>query len=172
MSDHSLPTNHQPDPPEAGDQVRAPEGLEALQARVEEYLKGWQRAKADYANLKRETELKFVELTRFANEDLLRELLPLVDYFKHALRAIPSDQRGQPWLEGIRHIQSKLEQVLAYYGVKELEVMGERFDPALHEAVAEIENTQAPSGTIVEEVRTGFMLHNKLLQAARVKLAK
>lgn len=135
-----------------------------------EYLAGWQRAKADYANLKREIESKQLELIRYANEDLLKELLPLVDYFKQALRAVPPEQRGQSWVQGIQHIQSKLEQVLAYYGVKELNVVGEKFDPALHEAVGESDG--APPGTITEEVRTGFILHDKLLQAARVKVAR
>jgi molecular chaperone GrpE len=145
--------------------------LERSQAQAQEYLAGWQRATADYANLKRETEGKLADLTQYANRELLNELLPLVDYFKHALRAVPPEQKGLPWVEGIQHIQSKLEQVLAYHGVKELEVVGEKFDPALHEAVAEVESSE-PSGTVVEEARTGFMLHDKLLQPARVKIAK
>ena len=149
----------------------APTELEQAQAQATEYLQGWQRAKADYANLKRESETRALELTRYANTELLKELLPLVDYFKHALQAVPPEQKGLPWVEGIQHIQSKLEQVLAYYGVKELEVVGEKFDPAFHEAAAEVESTEPP-GTIVEEVRTGFMLHDKLLQPARVKVAK
>ncbi len=145
--------------------------LEQLKAQAAEYLQGWQRAKADYANLKRESEAKFSELTQYATSELLTELLPLVDYFKHALRAVPPEQKGLPWVEGIQHIQSKLEQVLAYHGVKELEVVGEKFDPGVHEAVGEVQSTE-PSGTVVEEVRTGFMLHDKLLQPARVKIAK
>jgi molecular chaperone GrpE len=139
---------------------------------AQQYLEGWQRAKADYANLKRETEGRMQDLVKYANTELLKELLPLVDYFKHALKNLPTEHKGEPWAEGIRHIQSKLEQVLAYYGIRELEVVGERFNPALHEAVGEVENSSESSGTIVEEIRTGFMLHDKLLQAARVKVAK
>lgn len=146
--------------------------LELAQAKAGEYLQGWQRAKADYANLKKESEAKFLDITRYANEDLLRELLPLVDYFKHALKAIPEEQRGLAWVEGIRHIQSKLEQVLAYYGVKEFEVVGEKFDPAWHETVGEVETQEHSSGVVVEETRTGFTLHDKLLQPARVRIAK
>ncbi|MFA4818501.1 MAG: nucleotide exchange factor GrpE [Patescibacteria group bacterium] len=137
-----------------------------------EYLAGWQRAKADYANLKREQEAKYLDLIKYANEELLKELLPLVDYFKHALKAVPETERGAAWVEGIRHIQSKLEQILAYYGVKEMEVIGEKFDPRLHEAVGEVQNSEYSVGVIVEEVRTGFTYHDKVLQAARVKVAK
>jgi molecular chaperone GrpE len=139
---------------------------------AQQYLEGWQRAKADYANLKRETEGRMQDLVKYANTELLKELLPLVDYFKHTIKNVPVEHKGEPWVEGIRHIQSKLEQVLAYYGVKELEVVGERFDPSLHEAVGEVENSGESGGAIVEEIRTGFMLHDRLLQAARVKVAK
>ena len=143
-----------------------------LAAKAEEYLAGWQRARADYANLKRESEIKQAELVRYANAEMLRDLLPLVDYFKHALRAVPAAQAGEAWVEGIRHIQTKLLEVMAYHGVKEMVTVGEKFDPAYHEAVGEVELADQPSGQIVEEVRTGFMLHDKLLQPARVKVAK
>lgn len=149
-----------------------PSALAAAQAQANEYLQGWQRARADYANLKRESEARQAELTRYAQAELLRDLLPLVDYFQHALHAVPQDKAGEPWVEGIRHIQTKLLEVLAYHGIKELETVGEKFDPSLHEAVAEVEGSGQPVGVIVEEVRGGFMLHDKLLQPARVKVAK
>jgi len=139
---------------------------------AQQYLDGWKRVKADYVNLKKETDLKQLELARYANAELLKELLPLVDYFKQALKSVPAEQIGLPWVQGIQHIQSKLEQVLAYHGVKELEVIGEKFNPEFHETVGEVADSKESSGTIVEETRTGFMLYDKLLQPARVKIAK
>lgn len=139
---------------------------------AEEYLAGWQRARADYQNLKKETESKIAEYLSAANHGLLLELLPLVDYFKQAFKHLPAEFKGSDWVEGIRHIQSKLEQVLAYHGIKEMEVVGEQFDPTQHEAVGEIDSTKEPPGTILEELRTGFLLHDKVLQAAKVKIAK
>ncbi|MDP3986460.1 MAG: nucleotide exchange factor GrpE [Candidatus Veblenbacteria bacterium] len=141
-------------------------------AQAEEYLAGWQRAKADYANLKRESEAKLLELTRYANQELLHELLPLVDYFKQALRAVPAAEASSPWVDGIRHIQTRLLEVLAYHGVKEMDTVGEKFSPELHEAVQEVEGAGQPPGTVVEEVRTGFTLYDRVLQPARVKVAK
>ncbi len=174
MLDSSLPASEPRAAPAAPDPAQAAPGADAEQLHLQatEYLQGWQRAKADYANLKRETDLKLVELTQHANEELLRELLPLVDYLKHALRAVPEDQRGQSWVEGVRHIQAKFEQVLAYYGVKELEVLGEQFNPELHESVGEVAAADVPPGAVAEVVRTGFKLHDRLLQPARVKLAR
>ncbi|HBZ36569.1 MAG TPA: nucleotide exchange factor GrpE, partial [Candidatus Veblenbacteria bacterium] len=136
--------------------------LESVKNQAAEYLAGWQRAKADYANLKRETEGRMIELTRYANEEFIRELLPLVDYFKQALRAVPKEEAGSSWVEGIRHIQTRLLELLAYHGVKEMDVVGEKFNPELHEAVDQVEG--GPSGTILEEVRTGFYLHDRVLQ--------
>ncbi len=146
--------------------------LEQTKVQAQEYLAGWQRAKADYQNLKRETETRGLEMVRYANNELIKELLPLVDYFKHALKAVPPEQKGLPWVEGIGHIQSKLEQVLAYNGVKEMDVVGEKFDPTLHEAVGEVDAKDTESGIIVEEVRTGFRLHDKVIQVARVRVAR
>ncbi len=178
MSDNSLLNNNQTEPTNEGLSAdlssatgSAAADLAAITKQAEDYLAGWQRAKADYANLKREQEVKYSDLIKYANEELLKELLPLVDYFKHALKAVPEAERGLAWVEGIRHIQSKLEQILAYYGVKEMEVIGEKFDPRLHEAVGEVGNSASDSGVIVEEVRTGFIYHDKVLQAARVKTA-
>lgn len=168
MSEHSSVKHQVAAEPEAN--AGATE-LAAAQALAQEYLAGWQRAKADYANLKKETEAKQVEFMAYANSELLKELLPLVDYFKQALKAVPAERKGEPWVEGVRHIQSRLEQILAYHGVKELEVVGEKFDPSWHEAVAEVADSGQPAGTIIDEVRTGFMLHDKLLQPARVKVA-
>ncbi len=142
------------------------------QKQAEEYLALAQRARADYQNLKKDTEKKIADYLISANSEILRELLPLVDYFKHAFCQVPAELKGSDWVEGIRHIQSKLEQVLAYFGVKEMEVIGEKFNPALHEAVGGVENTGQEHGIIVEELRSGFFLHDKVLQAARVKIAK
>lgn len=153
-------------------QHKAEEIKKVSDSQADEYLKGWQRAKADYANLKKESDLRFIELTKYANEELLKELLPLVDYFKQALKAVPANEAGSAWVEGIRHIQTRLLEVLAYHGVKEIDVVNEKFNPELHEAVMQIDDSKSAPNTIVEEVRTGFTLHDKVIQPARVKVSK
>lgn len=144
--------------------------LEIAKQQAAEYLAGWQRAKADYANLKKESDERLARLAQYANEELLKELLPLVDYFKSALKAVPKEEVSSTWVEGVRHIQTRLLEVMAYHGVKEMDVIGEKFNPELHEAVEQIEGGK--SGNITEEVRTGFYLYDKVLQPARVKVAK
>lgn len=155
-------------PPEP---IKPKSELEILKSKADEYLNGWKRAKADYANLQKEVEKRQLEFIRFANEDLIHELLPLVDHFKQAFKHLPDELKSSDWVEGIRHIQSSLDKVLAFRGVKEIETLGEKFNPELHEAVEQVESDQA-SGTIIEELKTGFTLNDKVIQPARVKVSK
>ena len=145
--------------------------LEKLKDKNEEYLNGWKRAKADYANLQKDMEKRQIEFAKFASEDLMRELLPLVDHFKQAFKHIPDDLKSHEWVEGIRHIQANLDKTLAYNGIKEIETEGEKFNPELHEAVEQVESKKT-SGTIIEELKAGFTLNGKVIQPARVKVSK
>ncbi|MBU1039324.1 nucleotide exchange factor GrpE [Patescibacteria group bacterium] len=148
------------------------EDLVELKKQVQDYLFGWRRAQADYANLKKETEHQQVVLAKFANSQLILEILPVLDYFKQALKTVPKEQSTESWLQGIVHIQSKLWQVLAGHGLVEIESVGKKFDPYYHEAVQEVAETTKESGLVVEEVKAGYLLHDKVLQPAQVKVAK
>lgn len=147
-----------------------PSELEQLRTQAEEYLNGWKRAKADYANLQKETERRQGEFIQYANAALLHELLPLVDHFKQAFKHLPKELKNSEWVKGIGHIQTHLGKILTDYGVQEITTVGEPFDPTRHEAVEEVASDR-PAGTIVEEVKTGFLMQGKVLQAARVKIS-
>lgn len=147
------------------------EEMEELKKKVNEYLNGWKRAKADYANLQKEVEQRQIDFVKFANEDLIREILPLVDHFKQAFGHLPPDLKGHDWIEGIRHIQSSLDKILAFRGIKEITTVGEKFNPELHEAVEEVDSERG-KGIIIEELKTGFTLNGKVLNPARVKVSK
>ena len=161
----------QPAPSDNQPNETAQTEVERLRQQVEEYLNGWKRAKADYANLQKETERRQSEFIQFANAALIHELLPLVDHFKQAFKHLPAELNDSEWVKGIRHIQTHLNKVLAEHGIQEIRTSGEKFDPTRHEAVEEVESDQ-PAGTIIEELKTGFLLHDRVLQAARVKIAK
>lgn len=147
------------------------EELVKLKNQAEEYLNGWKRAKADYINLKRETEQKQKELIEFAVAGFILEIFPMIDQFKQAFKHIPEDQRNSDWVIGIRHIQSNLNKLLQEHGIEEIEAVGEKFDPLFHDAVEEVESDQE-EGTVVEEVKTGFKMHDKVITPAKVKVAK
>ncbi|MFZ5391020.1 MAG: nucleotide exchange factor GrpE [Patescibacteria group bacterium] len=146
--------------------------LGTLKKQAEDYLAGWRRAQADYSNLKKETERQQIALAKFANSELILEILPVLDYFKQALKSVPPEQVDLPWVKGISLIQDKLWQVLSGHGLKEIESAGKPFDPLYHEAIQDLVVEGQPSGLVAEEIRPGYLLHDKVLQPAQVKVTK
>lgn len=144
---------------------------DAARQEAEAHLEGWKRAKADYANLQKEHAAKWQEMMQFANSNFILELLPLVDYFKYGYKAVPEEQKNSPWMQGIQHISHQFMEILKRNGVEEIKTVGEKIDPNLHEAVEEVKSDR-PHGTILEEVTSGFRLNGKVIQHAKVKVAK
>lgn len=140
-------------------------------AKCEEYMAGWKRALADYQNLQKDTAKQFDELRKYANEDMIMQLLPLADYFNHAFDQIPAAEKNSPWLEGIKHIQTYFYKILQDNGVAEMKSLGEKFDPQLHEVVAEEESSEE-EGKIIKVTQAGFTLQGKVIKPAKVIIAK
>lgn len=147
------------------------EELVKAKAQAEDHLNGWKRAKADYINFKRETERRQKEIIEFANAALLLEIFPLVDQFKQAFKHLSKDLEKSDWVVGIRHIQANLKKLLSDLGITEVPTIGEKFNPELYEAIGEVES-DLEKGTVVEEIKTGFKINNKVIQPAKVKIAK
>ncbi len=146
--------------------------LEVLKKKAEEYLNGWKRAKADYINLKKESEKKEKETVQFANAALILQLLPIYDNFKLAWRHIPAEHKKDEWVVGIEQIKKQLTDLLENLGIKEIKTVGEKFDPEVHEAVAKEKKEGVKSGVITEEVKAGYTLFDKVMEPAKVKVAE
>ncbi|MDD5039883.1 MAG: nucleotide exchange factor GrpE [Patescibacteria group bacterium] len=147
--------------------------LQKTQQRMEEYLDGWKRAKADYLNLKKESEKREKEIVQFANAGLILELMPIYDNFKLAWQHIPEEHRkNDTWLKGIEHIKRQFADLLKNLGIEEIKTVGEKFDPEFHDAVAKEKREGAVPGTIIEEVKGGYKLYDKVLEHAKVKVAE
>ena len=150
------------------------EELDALKAQAEEYLAGWKRAQADYANLKKEGEREKQEYAKYANERLLDALLPAVDQYEMALRFTPDistlpeeeQKKLKNWIIGLHAVKSLWETVFQSIGLEKVRTDG-AFDPQLHEAVSEEASELAP-GSIVRVSQDGWMLNGKLLRPAKV----
>lgn len=150
------------------------EELDALKAQAEEYLAGWKRAQADYANLKKEGEREKQEYAKYANERLLDALLPAVDQYEMALRFTPDistlpeeeQKKLKNWIIGLHAVKSLWETVFQSIGLEKVRTDG-TFDPQLHEAVSEEASELAP-GSIVRVSQDGWMLNGKLLRPAKV----
>lgn len=140
-----------------------------FRAQAEEYLDGWKRAKADLINYKKDEEKRFQDIIRFANQGLVSDLVAVLDSFDLAIGALSDESKVE---KGIYMIRAQLWDVLKKHGLEKISVTaGDVFDPSLHEAVMAVECSQS-SGTIVEEVETGYLLSGKTLRPARVKVAK
>ncbi|MFA6391200.1 MAG: nucleotide exchange factor GrpE [Patescibacteria group bacterium] len=145
--------------------------LETAKNQAEEYLNGWKRAKADYINFKREQEQRQAELMEFATAGMLLDIFPLVDQFKQAMKHVPKEIESSDWIVGVKHIQSNLNNVLKGMGIEEIKTVGEKFNPEMHEAIEEVES-EMEKGMVTEELTTGFRLNGRVIQPAKVKVAK
>ncbi|MBI5229958.1 MAG: nucleotide exchange factor GrpE [Candidatus Magasanikbacteria bacterium] len=149
-----------------------------LVKQVEEYLHGWRRAKADYENLKREVDRERKEMGMFARTMAVMDFIPIYDNFKKAAAHEPTlseseeGKRFKQWMDGIQHIKSQFKEVLRQTGIEEISTVGTQFDPRVHEAVEEREDAGVPSGQIIAEVSGGYKIGERVLQAAKVIIAK
>lgn len=126
------------------------------------------RATADLENYKKRAAKEREEIQKFGVEKVVKDLLPVVDGLDRALAAAPA---ADPLAEGVRLVRAALEQVLARHGVVGFSALGEKFDPALHEALMQIPTGDKPAGTVVLEHARGFRLHERLLRPAMVGVA-
>lgn len=146
--------------------------LEEAKAQAAEYLDGWQRAQAEFSNYKKRQEAERVQMRARVTADVLLKILPVVDDFERAMATMPDDLRQLTWCEGISLIKAKLDAVLDSEDVKLIETDGQTFDPVYHEAVTYEEAKGYDEGQIVGEVQRGYMLDERVLRPALVRVAK
>jgi molecular chaperone GrpE len=130
----------------------------------------YQRLAADFENYKRRTRQELGDRTQYANEELVRKLLPILDNLGRALEHAPEGV-DRNWYEGIKMVARQFEDVLHAQGLSAIPAVGERFDPAQHEAIASEETDEHEEGTIVEEMQPGYRLHDRVLRPTLVKVA-
>lgn len=144
------------------------EDLKKCEAEKKEYLEGWQRAKADYINYRKDEGKRFGEMAVFVNAGFIQEVLPVLDSFSLAL----SHGLAPEAEKGILLIRSQLEDVLKKRGLEQIKVTpGEDFNPEKHESIGEMES-DFPEGKITEEIQKGYLFQGKVLRPAIVKIAK
>lgn len=139
--------------------------LAELKAKCDEYLAGWQRAKADYDNLRKEMDQRISQIGSFAKASLLSDLIPILDNFSKAVDHVPSAQKQENWVVGIFQIKKQLEDFLADNGLEKIKTVGEKFDHNLHEAVAK---ESGEPDKIIKEVSSGYKLNGQVIIPAKV----
>ena len=164
--------------------------LEECQKLREEYRAGWQRARADFLNYKKEEMERIGEFFKYANLNLILKFLPILDNFEIAEKKLPENLKTDVNVKGILQIKNQILEFLKNQGVEEIKAVGEAFDPNLHEVMEEIEPAFAPasaeatagkkategkeikSGVIIEEIQKGYKINGRLLRPAKVKVTK
>lgn len=148
------------------------EELEEARAKSEEYLDGWQRARAEFANYKKRVERDQAQIYQMTAGNIIKRYLDVVDDFDLALRNRPADGDGALWASGIELIYRKLLNILESEGVTLLQAEGEFFDPNLHEAITSEPSEEYESGQIIEVIKQGYLLGDRVLRPAMVRVAQ
>lgn len=149
-------------------------GEEKSCSQCETYLQGWQRALADYDNLKKDLGKEREEMRRVAKEDIVESIIPILDHFDQAIKFKPEgvDTKVENWLTGMLHVRNQLERVLLDYGIEPFGNVGDPFDPNLHESVGEKEDVSQPEHFIVEVSLRGWKLGGHVIRPATVIINK
>ena len=141
------------------------QALAVEKVKAEGHLANWQRAQADFINYKRRAEQEREEISKFANITLMLSLLPILDDLERAFASIPPRLAKLSWIDGIRLIERKLRATLEAQGLSEIKVLGEPFDPYLHEAVRQ---DKGQEGMVIDEVQKGYRLRDRVIRPAMV----
>jgi molecular chaperone GrpE len=149
---------------------RLREALETKTREVEAQQDRYLRAVAEFDNVRKRAAREREEYTRYANESLLRDILPVLDNLDRALQAARSDTTTA-LATGVELIQRELLRVLEKHGVAPFDSVGQPFDPERHEAIARVHRSDLPDMTVAAETARGYLLHGRVLRPAMVTVA-
>lgn len=147
------------------DGVSAQEELQIFQ---DKYL----RLAAEFENYKRRAQRDQSDSIRFGNESLLKNLLPIIDNLERAIQCAKDAGASGPLLEGVELTHKQFLETVSKVGVRQICSQGNPFDPAVHQAVTQVESENVPPNTVVEEFQKGYFLHDRILRPAMVSVAK
>jgi molecular chaperone GrpE len=130
------------------------------------------RTLADMDNLRKRTQRDKEEMAKFANEHILREILPVIDNLERAVEHAEQAESNDGLFEGVQMTLTQFGQLLSKFGVKHVDAVGLPFDPAYHQAMGQMESEDYPINTVVQQMQKGYQLNQRLLRPAFVLLAK
>ncbi len=146
--------------------------VEALQAKVEKLEDSLLRAKADYHNAQRRLAIERADAIRYANAEVMKSLLGVLDDFDRSLAAAENSDDLAPVIDGVRLVYSNLTKALRDHGLEGIDALHEPFDPSVHEAIMQQPSTDFPTGTVVQEVAKGYRLRDRVLRPTKVVVSR
>ncbi|MBW1647458.1 MAG: nucleotide exchange factor GrpE [Deltaproteobacteria bacterium] len=160
----------------SGENEAKPQDLEALlEAARNEARENYERllrVSAEFDNYKKRSAREVQEYRKFANESLLKELLPIIDSLERAL-AVPAEAQNEKGLrEGLDLTLKQIHKLLERFGVSPIEAEGQPFDPAYHQAMMQEQSDEVPENVVLRQMQKGYAIHDRLLRPAMVVVAK
>jgi molecular chaperone GrpE len=152
--------------------VTESESVEELKQSLAEANDKYVRLYADFENYKKIAARNREDLLKYANEDLMVDILTVIDHLELALQHVPNNEASDSLTEGVNLTLKELKSVLEKHGLVEINALGKPFDPAVHHAMSQIESEEAEENTVVKEFRKGYILRDRVLRAAMVGVSK
>lgn len=146
--------------------------LEEWQAKADEYLDGWQRSRAEFANYKKRIDKEQAQVYQNASGTVIKRFLDVMDDLELALKNRPLEGDGAAWADGIELVYRKFSSVLETEGITPIDAEGQYFDPNLHEAITNEDNSDYESGQIIEVLKQGYLVGDRVLRPAMVRVAR
>ncbi|MFA6170509.1 MAG: nucleotide exchange factor GrpE [Candidatus Margulisiibacteriota bacterium] len=149
----------------------AEETINPVEQELEETKNRYLRCLADFDNYKKRTAAEREQFAQFANETIVTDLLPIVDGLKRALDAAAAAKMAEEMLKGIALVKKQFEDTLGKHGLKEIEAVGQPYDPNLHEAILQKEDS-GPAGIVIEEMQKGYVFRGRVIRPSMVIVSK
>ncbi len=166
-------------PPEKAESAAAAEVEElskALEKKIKEAADAndrYLRTYADFENYRKRMQRDLADFKKYANEQMARELLSVVDHLALAIQhAAEAGEQNEGLRQGVELVYKQLRDVLEKFGIKKFSAEGEAFDPAKHEALMQVEQDNVPANTVVQVFQDGYLYHDKVLRHAKVGVSK
>ncbi|MCR8631451.1 nucleotide exchange factor GrpE [Paenibacillus radicis (ex Xue et al. 2023)] len=156
---------------EAAQEQASEQELEQLRKESEENYQRYLRAQADFDNFRRRTRLEKEEFAKYASMKVIEQLLPVLDNLERALNAGQEGKDYEALHKGVDMISRQLDQALANEGLQAMESVGQPFNPEFHQAIMQVESEEHEEGIVVEEIQKGYLLKDKVLRPAMVKVS-
>ncbi len=150
------------------------EKIKILEKEKQEYMDGWQRERADFANYKKRSDQEKIEVIKYSNENLVSEIIPVIDSFEMAFANREAWEKiDKNWRIGVEYIHSQLLKILGEYGFKEMNPLGEKFDPKFHVAEEHVTtDDESKDGKVIAVKKKGYMLNDRVIIAPQVTVAE
>jgi molecular chaperone GrpE len=144
--------------------------IQELELKLEEASQKNLRLQADYDNFRRRTREEQAASLKYKSQSLLEQLLPALDNFERALKTEATNEQTQTLIQGMEMVYRQLADALKQEGLTEVPTVGEKFDPNMHQAVMQVEDSEYESNTVIEELQKGYMLKDRVIRPAMVKV--